>query len=1577
MPEPFDRLVAELAGTTGLDAVGVAEALWLWRSAVAGPPGGDGTGTGQDESPTPPTPPAAPERPGADGTVTGDAERDNVPLFGRDAGQARSRPTSAVFPYRAPAPLDRLAIMRALRPFKRPWPTGRRSVLDVPATVRGYAATGMVVPQFRPAPERWFDVDLVVDASVSMSVWTDTVHQLTVLFTQLGAFRSLRTWRLLPDDRLRDAAGRATPAATLRSSDARRLIVVVSDCGSPSWYTPGPWLRLRSWAASTPTALVNPLPTTAWTRTALDLPTARLTARSPGGHHRDLLPGDPSRTGLVALPIPALTPRALGRWARAVMEGDPDGCDAALVPAAGRTVTPSDDDPEDWDAEVAVKALRLHASGRAVRLAVLCAAQDHDDLDPTLLPVIQRELVPDADPADIAAVLLSSLLDPTEDAGRTVLRFRPGARTALQRLQRARDAWHRYRAVSRHVETAAAAGGRFTALVDDPAGTQRTGGAATPFAEASRTALRRVGLPDTAAGGVTAAAGPVILHLPQLRSVLPPASIVADVHELRDAHGVPAPDLIVVSGDLTPSGKRSDYDVAHQFLSDLMLALDLPRERLVIVPGRGDVNRAACRAYFLDCEADDVEPRPPYWPKWRGYHSLFGRLGTDRDFSVEHPWSTRDFADLRITVAALNSTMAMSHRDEDDYGFVGLAQLRSMTAALDAARRRGWLTVGVIHHPPGDLRDQRDFDDALGSRLDVVLHGPSDPPAVPAAARPFVGAPRSDGLTAYRMVRVGAGTVDVVGRRYDPAAGRWRSDPSGTAAFAVPASAVPATAPASAEVEHVRRLAPATLLGREDDLAALAEFCTTEGPDYLWVQAPPWHGKTALLSTFVLHPPAGTRIVSYFVSARYAQQNASAAYTDSAVAQLAEVLREPVPTTGGEAQLRDLTLRAAERCRAEGRRLILVVDGLDEDRSPADGPSIAALLPLRPPAGMRVLVAGRPSPPLPADVPADHPLRGAVTLQLSSSEHAEAALLPARFELGMLLSDGPIARDVLGLLTASGGGLSAADLTELTGATASDVVEVLSTNILLARPSRRVRDASRYVFMHTVLRETAAEVLGSSDIAAYQQRLHAWADVYRSRRWPPETPEYLLDDYFALLRGFEDAGRILVLARDRYRQDRLLRFIGPDAALAEILTAADIIAIGDTVNADALNALIVALQRPDLLTSKAANASAQAALALLHVRAGNAREAARIIGSGRVPALPADAVAAAVQSVGHDSEVVGAALSWLRRCVDDVNADIVIQEILARELSPVHVSAAAQLALEWLSRHGDELRAQFVIVPLLGYDLPPEPAAAAGAFALRWLDSLGLDEEASFVLTALLGQDLPPSMLADVASHALRWLEEHQASARATFVLRPLLDRARAATAIGPALDWLARHADDPEAGFVLSALLRSSDLSAQDALTVAAHARAWLQHHGTTLPAADAVRQALHAFEGLGAQPALDYESRVLDEVRRLLPEGQVDYDGGVDLLVAMPDGRSLPVHVKYRQRGPLDLPTVLELNTTMTTADDRRRRLLVTNAPLSATVAKYNNEHAIEPDAVEVVTWNGEEDGPLLLRAVLRNLR
>ncbi|MEW9531421.1 TIR domain-containing protein [Microbispora sp. NPDC049125] len=206
------------------------------------------------------------------------------------------------------------------------------------------------------------------------------------------------------------------------------------------------------------------------------------------------------------------------------------------------------------------------------------------------------------------------------------------------------------------------------------------------------------------------------------------ASIWADMTRLADA-GVPRPDLLVVTGDLTESGSIRECEQALAFLTGLRVLLGLEPGRVVVVPGPRDVTKAASRAYFATCEADDVRPQPPYWPKWRHFSTLFKEIYQGLDgpsFDSAQPWTLFELPELRTVVAGLNSTIAMSHRAEDDHGFVGEAQ-----AAWFAERLRpfeGWLRIGLVAHPPRGssqhgLRDVDTLRGLLGNRLDLLAHG--------------------------------------------------------------------------------------------------------------------------------------------------------------------------------------------------------------------------------------------------------------------------------------------------------------------------------------------------------------------------------------------------------------------------------------------------------------------------------------------------------------------------------------------------------------------------------------------------------------------------------------------------------------------------------------------------------------------------------------------------------------------------------------------------------------------------------------------------------------------------------------
>ncbi|MEV6304940.1 hypothetical protein AB0M02_36395 [Actinoplanes sp. NPDC051861] len=253
---------------------------------------------------------------------------------------------------------------------------------------------------------------------------------------------------------------------------------------------------------------------------------------------------------------------------------------------------------------------------------------------------------------------------------------------------------------------------------------------------------------------------------------------------------------------------------------------------------------------------------------------------------------------------------------------------------------------------------------------------------------------------------------------------------------------------------QVQRIAPESLRGRESELAELRAFCAApRGPAWTWWRAPPWAGKSALMSTFALGDWPGLRVVPFFVTARFGGQHDRIGFTDAVMNQLAALLREPGPgevtDSTREIVFLDLLTRAAAAARQGNERLILLVDGLDEDQgftTSHHAHSIAALLPAEPPHGMRIIVTSRPHPPVPGDVPAGHPLHDpGIIRDLSPSPDADVVRMDMEREIKRLLQGEPAQRDLVGLIAAAGGGLSAADLAVLMDASVREVADQLAT----------------------------------------------------------------------------------------------------------------------------------------------------------------------------------------------------------------------------------------------------------------------------------------------------------------------------------------------------------------------------------------------------------------------------------------------------------------------------------------------------------------------------------------------------
>ncbi|MEU5595743.1 SAV_2336 N-terminal domain-related protein [Streptomyces sp. NPDC020298] len=479
MPEQLGRVLGALIDCLDgeVDALALADALWL---AAASPAPGDtvtpadrptaAAEAGAGESGDPPRAERRPRQstvPPRPVGVPATPRPDCYPLYEEfgDSSASLSGPSVSVAAGRSLSQTVELG--RSLRPFMRRYPRGRKTGLDMQATIDSYARGGELVPVLAPLPEPWFDVVVVVDTHLTTEVWRGAIEEFVALLENAGAFRSVRRWHLSTDGHdpyVTDARGHFVHVTGAVGTENRRLFLVLSDCTAPAWYEAKVWQLLRQWAMRAPLSVANPLPSRLWHRTALDLPAVHVRNRVPGSNSTLRVTPPPHLKGIVkqselylAIPTLSLTAHSLQRWARGFVRGAPEGYDAVLVGPSGNAPSPflaySRPPTEEERAESAGNAAHafLHmASPAAVRLAALCCSFGRLSLP--LLQLIRQEVVRDADNADVAELLTSSLLHiDTDRAGPPLITFTDQAREQLTAVVSRHDAWWTYEALSRYI----------------------------------------------------------------------------------------------------------------------------------------------------------------------------------------------------------------------------------------------------------------------------------------------------------------------------------------------------------------------------------------------------------------------------------------------------------------------------------------------------------------------------------------------------------------------------------------------------------------------------------------------------------------------------------------------------------------------------------------------------------------------------------------------------------------------------------------------------------------------------------------------------------------------------------------------------------------------------------------------------------------------------------------------------------------------------------------------------------------------------------------------------------------------
>jgi hypothetical protein len=559
--------------------------------------------------------------------------------------------------------------------------------------------------------------------------------------------------------------------------------------------------------------------------------------------------------------------------------------------------------------------------------------------------------------------------------------------------------------------------------------------------------------------------------------------------------------------------------------------------------------------------------------------------------------------------------------------------------------------------------------------------------------------------------------------------------------------------PGEAEVnlayEVAARLAPSQLEGRDSVFADLDRLLISDNR-WCWIQGEIFAGKTALLAWLVTHPPLDTSLATCFLNGAVGANTADYALTTltGQLAALADrVDHQPARFLPEKrAQLKELLPAAARACHDRGRRLLLLIDGLDEyDQR---GGSLREWLvgddDLALPDDAALLVSSRSG--IDIDLPGSHPLRAHV-LEVTATVETEKRRALAMEELRRALADrSRLEYALIGLLAAAEGGLTPTDLRALlkiTGMSAfvAEITDALDAS--LHRTVTRVPDTSgstAYTFAHALFKDAARGTF-ADELAEFDATLLEWCDGHRNAGWPDGTPGYALSRYPRHLLAAGRRSDLVALLHDRSWYERHEAF---DPSLATYLSGVEVawqaaehmddddVRAGGPANR--LGVEIRACLTVSSVVSLSARFSPRLISALVRVHAWSPQRAFQV--SRLIPTAEkrADVLAALAGEAPDDPRVVAAAME-----ATDGIADEMMRAWMWQKLAP---SVPAELLDDGLRRAGS-----------LTSRLPDErrPRAIAESALLARAAAAGLPQRALNAARGMENETDRARVLAEVA----------------------------------------------------------------------------------------------------------------------------------------------------------------------------------------------------------------------------------
>ena len=166
--------------------------------------------------------------------------------------------------------------------------------------------------------------------------------------------------------------------------------------------------------------------------------------------------------------------------------------------------------------------------------------------------------------------------------------------------------------------------------------------------------------------------------------------------------------LVIATGDLAESARSEEYNRTRSFFDNLATKLKIDRDSFIFVPGNHDVDWIACKRVELDQEeqrfSEEEFVSRMNRTKFKNFEifskDFYGISLEEKGRPINYGSYIYDIDNMRLSIAALNSSEKESHRKKDHLGFLSDNHAQSLMNEWYGDKYKSYIKIIAIHHNP-------------------------------------------------------------------------------------------------------------------------------------------------------------------------------------------------------------------------------------------------------------------------------------------------------------------------------------------------------------------------------------------------------------------------------------------------------------------------------------------------------------------------------------------------------------------------------------------------------------------------------------------------------------------------------------------------------------------------------------------------------------------------------------------------------------------------------------------------------------------------------------------------------------